>query len=79
MVGQSHSALYPSAVSVAELSAVLLVEACPYLTNQKLHFNFIDGRGGFFLLLLTYLSDFTLIFLALKKLCLTAFPISARI
>lgn len=43
-MGQSHSVLFPSAVSVAELSAVLLVEGCPYLTNEKLHFNFIGGK-----------------------------------
>lgn len=44
MVGQSHSALHPSAVSVAELSALFLVEDCPYLTN----YNYILiywGRG----------------------------------
>lgn len=77
MVGQSLSALHPSALSGAELSAVSVVEGCPYFTNQILQYNFTEGEEDFscYCLLISLL----LIFLALKKLCLTAFPISIGI
>lgn len=66
--------LYTLLLSVGQsFSAVFVVEGCPYFTNQILHYNFTEGEEDFscYCLLISLL----LIFLALKKLCLTAFPI----